>query len=264
MGVVNVTPDSFSNGGRFIDPAAAVDWGLELVAEGADILDIGGESSRPGAEPVSEPEELRRVLPVIEGLVGRACVPISVDTTKPEVARRALDVGAAIVNDIAGNRKERSMWKLVAERNAGYVLMHMKGMPQSMQSQAQYGNVVEDVNAFFQDRLQSLQNEGVRPEQIALDVGIGFAKTAEHNLQLLAGLPALTKWNRPMVLGASRKSFIGQLTGATETSERLPGSLACACWAAACGVGIVRTHDVRPTKQAVRMIEAILEQQRND
>jgi len=262
MGVVNVTPDSFSDGGRFVDPKAAVEHGLALAAEGADILDVGGESTRPGAEPVSEAEELRRVLPVIEGLA-QAGIPISADTTKPGVARRALEAGAAIVNDIAGNRKERSMWKLIREQNAGYVLMHMKGTPQSMQSHAQYASVVEDVNAFFEERLRSLQEEGVRPEQVALDVGIGFAKTAEHNLQLLAALPKFKKWNRPIVLGASRKSFIGQITGTAEASERLPGSLACACWAAASGVEVIRTHDVAPTRQAVRMIEAIEEQQRN-
>ena len=262
MGVVNVTPDSFSDGGRFVDPKAAVEHGLALAAEGADILDVGGESTRPGAEPVSEAEELRRVLPVIEGLA-QAGIPISADTTKPGVARRALEAGAAIVNDIAGNRKERSMWKLIGEQNAGYVLMHMKGTPQSMQSHAQYASVVEDVNAFFEERLRSLQEEGVRPEQVALDVGIGFAKTAEHNLQLLAALPKFKKWNRPIVLGASRKSFIGQITGTAEASERLPGSLACACWAAASGVEVIRTHDVAPTRQAVRMIEAIEEQQRN-
>ena len=263
MGVVNVTPDSFSDGGRCIEPKAAIAHGLELVAQGADILDIGGESSRPGAEPVSEAEELRRVLPVIEGLAAQAGVPISVDTTKVGVARRALDAGAIIVNDIAGNRKDSSMWKLVAERDAGYVFMHMKGTPQSMQSQAQYENVVDEVTAFFEQGLQLLRKEGLRPEQVALDVGLGFAKTTKHNLQLLAALPTLTKWDRPIVLGASRKSFIGQVTGVNEASARLPGSLACACWAAFSGAGIVRTHDVGPTKQAMRMIEAIVEQQQN-
>jgi dihydropteroate synthase len=263
MGVVNVTPDSFSDGGRFLDARAAVEHGKRLVAEGADIIDIGGESSRPGAESISEGEELRRVMPVIEGLAGEIDVPISVDTTKEGVARRALEAGAAIINDIAGNRKDETMWRTVAEKDAGYVLMHMKGSPQTMQQEAAYSNVVDEVNEFFGDRLNRMQGEGVRPEQVALDVGLGFAKTAEHNLQLLAALSTLTTWGRPLLVGASRKSFIGKVTEVEDIAARLPGSLACACWAAMNGCAIIRTHDVAPTRRALRMIEAIAHQQRN-
>ena len=264
MGVVNVTPDSFSDGGQFLEPTAAIEHGLRLAAEGADILDIGGESTRPGAQSVTEQEELRRVMPVVEGLVSRAGVPISIDTTKHGVAQQALNAGAVIVNDIAGNRKDPAMWRLVAQAGAGYVLMHMKGTPQSMQSQAEYRDVVGEVNDFFRERLERLAVEGVQPEQVVLDPGIGFAKTADHNLQLLAALPSLTKWNRPIVLGASRKSFIGQISGGGDASARVPGSLACACWAVAAGVGIIRAHDVAETRQATRIIEAIAQRKRND
>lgn len=262
MGVLNITPDSFSDGGRFLDPKLATEHAWRLIAEGADILDIGGESSRPGAEPITEDEELRRVMPVLDCLA-EIGVPISIDTTKPTVARRALQAGAAIINDIAGHRKDPAMWRLVAEMGAGYILMHMKGTPQSMQSQAQYGDLVAEVSGFFDERLERLQSEGVQLEQVALDIGLGFAKNADHNLRLLAALPAFRKWRRPLLVGASRKSFVAQVTGAEETSARLPGSLACACWAVLCGVSIIRTHDVGPTRQALRMIEAIAQEQSN-
>lgn len=256
MGILNVTPDSFSDGGRFFDPAAAVAHAERLVAEGADIIDVGGESSRPGAAPVSEAEELRRVLPVIEQLAGRLKVPISVDTMKPAVARTALQAGASMVNDIAAHRTDEAMWRIVAETGAGYVAMHMQGTPQTMQRQPAYRDVVAEVNAFFEERLARFLEAGIREEQIVLDVGIGFGKTLEHNLQLLAQLESFTKWQRPLLLGVSRKSFLGHLCGA-EMNERLPGALACACRAVATGVQIIRTHDVAPTRQAVRMTEAI-------
>ncbi len=258
MGVVNVTPDSFSDGGRFFEPAAAVEHALELIAEGADLLDIGGESSRPGAQPVSEAEELRRVLPVLERLAGQVQVPLSIDTVKPGVARAALQAGASLVNDIAANRQDPAMWQLVAETGAGYVVMHMQGTPPTMQEQPSYQDVVAEVDAFFSERLQRLQAFGVRPDQLLLDVGIGFGKTAAHNLQLLAGLRAFTKWQRPLLLGVSRKAFIGRVTGAPQMPARLPGSLACACWGVAAGVNIIRAHDVASTRQALRMTEAIM------
>jgi dihydropteroate synthase len=257
MGVVNVTPDSFSDGGKFSDPAKAVAHALELVAQGAEILDIGGESTRPGAEPVAEAEELRRVMPVVEHLVSRVKIPLSVDTMKPAVARGALQAGASIVNDVAANREEDAMWKVVAEFHAGYICMHAQGTPQTMQANPVYADVVREIGEFFSGRLEKLNASGVPADQVALDVGIGFGKTLEHNLQLLAGLRSFTTLRRPLVLGVSRKSFIGKLLG-TDLAARLPASLACACLAVASGVQIIRTHDVAETVQAVRMTEAVL------
>jgi dihydropteroate synthase len=257
MGVVNVTPDSFSDGGQFLDPARAVEHALTLVEQGAEILDIGGESTRPGAEPVSEAEELRRVIPVIRELANRIKVPLSADTMKPAVARAALQAGASIVNDIAANRSDDAMWRVVAEFNAGYVAMHMKGMPQTMQDNPVYADVVSEVENFFRDRLHRLNDCGIKAEQVVLDVGIGFGKTLEHNLQLLGSLETLKTESRPVLVGVSRKSFIGKLLGA-EIGTRLPASLACACLAVEAGAQIVRAHDVAETVQAVRMTEAVL------
>ena len=262
MGVVNVTPDSFSDGGRFLEPKLAVARALDLAEQGAEIIDIGGESTRPNATPVSETEELRRVLPVIEQLAGRISVPISIDTVKPAVARAALRAGASLINDTAANRKETGMWRVVAELEAGYVCMHMRGTPQTMQSNPVYGDVVQAVGDFFEERMGRLTAAGVRAEQVILDVGIGFGKTREHNLQLLAGLRRFTRWQRPLLLGVSRKSFIGEELGAG-VSERLAASLACACLAVAEGVTIIRTHDVAETVQALRMTEALLARKRN-
>ena len=255
MGVVNVTPDSFFDGGSFFTPEAAVAHALDLVAQGADILDLGGESTRPNADPVAEAEEMRRVLPVIEQLAQRTRVPLSIDTQKPAVARAALAAGASIVNDIAAHRDDDAMWRLAAESGAGYVAMHMQGTPKTMQLKPTYADVVEDVIGFFEDRLGRLARAGVRAEQVALDVGIGFGKSVEHNLDLLVALGRFTKFGRPVLLGASRKSFIGKVAG--EAAGRLPGSLACAAWAGDHGAQIVRAHDVAETRQALRMIEAI-------
>lgn len=259
MGIVNVTPDSFSDGGQFADPAAAISHGLDLAQQGAAILDIGGESSRPGAVPVSEAEELRRVIPVIEGLATRTQVPLSIDTTKPAVARAALAAGASIVNDIGASHAAPAMWELVAQTGAGYVAMHMQGLPPTMQAQPVYADVVAEVTDFLRVRLKQLQAAGVTAEQVIFDVGIGFGKTLEHNLQLLGALRSFTTLERPVMVGVSRKSFIGTLTGAP-VAERLPGSLAGACLAVTAGVQIIRTHDVAATAQAVRITEAILEQ----
>jgi dihydropteroate synthase len=256
MGIVNVTPDSFSDGGRFLDPAAAVRHGLELVEQGAEILDVGGESTRPNAAPVSEAEELRRVMPVIERLAAGVRVPLSIDTQKPGVARAALGAGAALVNDIGANRADPEMWRAVAEAKAGYVCVHMQGTPRTMQAAPHYADVVGEVAAFFEERLTRLAAAGVEADQVVLDVGIGFGKTLEHNLQLLGGLRSLTRFKRPVLLGASRKSFIGRLLG-TEVDERLPASLACGCWSVSAGVQMIRAHDVWATVQAVRMFEAI-------
>jgi len=258
MGIINVTPDSFSNGGQFSDAKAAVDQGLKLVAEGAEILDVGGESTRPRATPVEESEELRRVIPVIEELASRVKVPISIDTMKPAVARAALKAGASIVNDVAGNREDEEMWRMVGEARAGYVCVHMQGTPQTMQVNPVYKEVVKEVGNFFFDRIQRLNRCGIPREQIILDPGIGFGKTLEHNLQLLGALRKFTRLDCPLLLGASRKSFMGKLLGAGLLS-RLPASLACACLGREAGVQVIRAHDVAETVQAVRMTEAILE-----
>jgi dihydropteroate synthase len=258
MGIVNVTPDSFSDGGKFADADAAVEHALKLAGQGAEILDIGGESTRPGAEPVEEKEELRRVIPVIEKLAAKIKIPLSVDTMKSAVANAALEAGASIVNDVGANREENSMWKVVSKFGAGYICTHTKGRPLTMQQHPSYTDVVREVGSFFLERLTVMLNEGgIAVEQVALDPGIGFGKTPEHNLQLLAGLRSFTKLRRPLLLGVSRKSFIGKLLGAN-LNERLPASLACASLAVADGVQIIRAHDVAETVQAVRMTEAVL------
>jgi dihydropteroate synthase len=259
MGIVNVTPDSFSDGGKFLATEAAVDHALKLVAQGADILDIGGESTRPGAEPVGEEQELRRVIPVVEKLSQRIKIPISVDTSKPAVARAALAAGASIVNDVAAaTRTDFAMWEIVAEYRAGYVVMHAQGSPLTMQENPHYADVVHQVGEFFSERLSQMLNEaGVPMEQVVLDPGIGFGKTLEHNLQLLAGLRSFTKWRRPLLVGVSRKSFIEKLLAAP-VAERLPASLACTTLALATGAQIIRTHDVPETRMAMRMTEAVL------
>jgi len=256
MGVLNVTPDSFSDGGRYQNAEAAVARAREMARQGADIIDVGGESTRPGAAKVGEAEELRRVLPVIEALAGQVGAPISIDTMKPGVARAALKAGAAIVNDIAANREDDTMWRVVADTGAGYVAMHMQGTPQTMQTSPAYENVVNEVGAFFRNRLERLAQCGVRLEQVALDPGIGFGKTLEHNLQLLAGSGAFIQFERPLLLGVSRKSFLGKLLGA-DLPDRLAGSLACAAWAVGEGAHILRAHDVAETVQAARMVEAL-------
>jgi dihydropteroate synthase len=260
MGIVNVTPDSFSDGGRFLKPETAIAHGLKLVREGADIVDIGGESTRPNAAPVAEIEELRRVLPVITELAKATDVPISIDTSKPNVARAALEAGASMVNDIAANRTDSAMWQVVAEMGAGYVCMHMQGTPQTMQANPVYTDVVQQVGDFFSERIQRLQDCGVGREQLILDPGIGFGKTLEHNLELLGSVHSFLEFERPLLLGISRKSFIGKLLGA-EAGARLSAALACACLAVQSGVQIIRAHDVAETVQAIRMTEAILARQ---
>jgi dihydropteroate synthase len=262
MGIINVTPDSLSDGGQFANTKAAIDHGLRLIEEGADIVDVGGESTRPGAAPVEERDELRRVVPVIEALAGR--VAVSVDTMKPNVAREALRAGAVIVNDVAANQSDAGMWEVVAEGGSGYVLMHMQGTPQTMQNNPHYADVVREVNEFFDERLKRLNAFGVADDQVILDVGIGFGKTVEHNLQLLGALKAFTRWKRPILLGASRKGFIGRITGAEQPTERLAGSIACACWGAAMGANVIRAHDVAATRQAVQMTQSILQWTKHD
>lgn len=257
MGVLNITPDSFSDGGQCFSIEAAIERAGQIIREGADMLDVGGESTRPNATPVSAEEEIRRVVPVIRQLAALVPTPISVDTQKPEVARAALLAGASIVNDIAASRPDAAMWRVVAEFRAGYVAMHMQGTPQTMQQNPSYTDVAREVDAFFAERIDRLEQTGVRLEQIALDPGIGFGKTLEHNLQLLAALPRFARHGRPVLLGVSRKSFLGQLTGADNPTGRLPGALACAALAVRDGVQILRVHDVRETVAAVRVAAAI-------
>ena len=256
MGIVNTTPDSFTDGGRFLDADAAGAHALRLASEGAEILDIGGESTRPGSAEVSEQEELDRVIPVIERLAKRPELVLSIDTQKPRVAREALTAGASIVNDIAANRSDAEMWQVVAEAGAGYVCMHMQGTPQTMQAKPEYDDVTVEVCVFFRERLDLLSSHGVTTDQVALDPGIGFGKTLEHNIKLIRDLKKFSLVERPMLVGASRKSFIEKLLGAP-IDERLPASLACATWAAIQGSQIVRVHDVAETVQAVRMAEAL-------
>jgi len=255
MGIVNVTPDSFSDGGLFLEADAAVEHGATLAAEGAGILDVGGESTRPGAEPVPEDEELRRVLPVVERLAA-AGHRISIDTTKPTVASRALDAGATIVNDVSAFRFAPEMADLVAERGAGCCLMHMLGEPRSMQEDPRYDEVVADVTAFLEERLAFAVERGVSEERIWLDPGIGFGKTAEHNLELLRRLEEIVAIGRPVVIGTSRKSFLGRLTGGKPAGERLPGTIATNVLALERGASIFRVHDVAPVVDALQVAAA--------
>jgi dihydropteroate synthase len=256
MGVVNVTPDSFSDGGLYLDPEAAVAHGRRLVEDGAEILDVGGESTRPGADPVGEEEELRRVVPVIQGLAGSQAL-ISVDTSKAAVAAAALDAGAGIVNDVTALRGDPEMAALCAERGATVVLMHMLGEPRTMQEDPRYGDVVAEVKAFLGARLEGAIAAGIDEERVWLDPGIGFGKTGAHNMQLLRRLGELREIGRPLVVGTSRKSFIGKLDG-SPADQRLGGTIASSVLAAAGGADVLRVHDVAEMRQALRVATAIL------
>jgi dihydropteroate synthase len=256
MGVVNVTPDSFSDGGLYLDPEAAVAHGRELAEAGAEVLDIGGESTRPGAEPVGEEEELRRVVPVIRGLSGSACL-LSVDTSKASVAAAALDAGAAIVNDVTALRGDPEMASLCAERSATVVLMHMLGEPRTMQQDPRYDDVVVEVKAFLAERLEAAVAAGIDEERVWLDPGIGFGKTGAHNMELLRRLGELRELGRPLVVGTSRKSFIGKVDG-SPADQRLGGTIASSVLAAAEGADVLRVHDVAEVRQALTVAAAIL------
>ena len=255
MGVVNVTPDSFSDGGLYLDSEAAVAHGEKLLGDGASILDVGGESTRPGALEVDEAEELRRTQPVIAALASEATA--SVDTSKLVVAEAALDAGASIVNDVTALRRDPEMAALCADRGAGVVLMHMPGNPRTMQDDPRYEDVVDDVKAFLAGRVEFAVGEGIAEERIWLDPGIGFGKTVEHNLELLRRLAELRDLGRPLVIGASRKSFIGKIDGSV-VDERLGGSIASSVLAAAEGADVLRVHDVAETAEAMRVAEAVL------
>jgi dihydropteroate synthase len=256
MGVVNVTPDSFSDGGLFLDTDDAVRHALELVAEGADMLDVGGESTRPGAEPVAEDEERRRVVPVLERVAAAgARVQLSIDTSKRDVAGAALDAGATYVNDVTAFRADPGMAGLVAERGVECCLMHMLGEPRTMQDDPRYGDVVSDVKAFLEERLAFAVAEGVPEERVMLDPGIGFGKTLEHNLELLRRLDEIVALGRPVVVGTSRKSFLGRITG-REVGERLPGTIATNVLALERGASVFRVHEVAPVRDALAVAAA--------
>ncbi len=255
MGVVNVTPDSFSDGGRYLDSGAAVAHGEELVRDGAAILDVGGESTRPGAVEVDEVEELRRVEPVVAALAGNATV--SIDTSKLVVAKAALDAGASIVNDVTAFKRDPEMASLCAERGVGVVLMHMPGNPRTMQDDPHYDDVVDDVKAFLAERMEFAVGQGIDEERIWLDPGIGFGKTLEHNLELLRRLSELRELGRPLVVGTSRKSFIGKVDG-SDVEDRIGGSIASSVLAAAEGADVLRVHDVAEMAQALAVTNAVL------
>jgi len=256
MGILNVTPDSFSDGGHFLDPAAAVEHGLGMADEGADIIDVGGESTRPGAAPLSFSAEEKRVLPVIRALAGKIDVPISIDTYKPALAARALDAGASMVNDIFGLRK-KGMAELLARRDVPAVIMHMQGTPRNMQLAPAYRDVVGEIHAFLHERLRFASRAGVDLDKTVLDPGIGFGKMVEDNFRLLSRLGELRGLGRPLLVGASRKSFIGR-TLDLPVERRLEGSLAAAVAAVLNGANIIRAHDVAETARATRIADAIL------
>jgi dihydropteroate synthase len=268
MGIVNVTPDSFSDGGAFLETDAAVQHGQDLAGDGAEILDIGGESTRPGAEPVSEQEELSRVIPVIEGLAAAgATAQISIDTSKAKVAATALGVGASLVNDVSAFRADPEMAGVVADSGAECCLMHMLGEPRTMQRVGgpQYGDVVDEVKAFLEERLRFATGEGVSEEQIMLDPGIGFGKTVAHNLELLRRLDELIELGRPIVIGTSRKAFLGRIVADAaglaeplDAQHRLAGTIATNVLALERGARVFRVHDVRPVREALAVAAATL------
>jgi dihydropteroate synthase len=256
MGVLNVTPDSFSDGGRFFDLDVAVKVAVRMAEDGADILDVGGESTRPGSDPVSADEEVERVVPVIERIAGETGLPVSIDTRKAQVAEAALDAGATIVNDVAAGR-DPQMFEVVREAGAGMVLMHMKGEPKTMQEAPVYDDVVREVHDFLAERIEAAVAAGIDRSRLAVDPGLGFAKTTAHSLTVMKETAAFLNLGLPLLVGPSRKSFIGEVLG-TEVGERLEGTLGAVCFMVARGAHIVRVHDVRETVRAVRVVDAIL------
>ncbi|HKZ49208.1 MAG TPA: dihydropteroate synthase [Thermoplasmata archaeon] len=257
MGALNVTPDSFSDGGRFLDPATAVEEAVRMAREGADVIDIGGESTRPGSAEVTAAEEWSRIEPVLRGLAGRLTVPLSIDTVKPEVAAKAIAAGAQMVNDVTGLR-DPAMRQLVAREGVAAVIMHMQGEPRTMQENPQYEDVIDEIHEFFETRLEDCERDGIPEDRLLIDPGIGFGKTVQHNLEILKRLEEFGDLDRPILLGTSRKSFIGKLVGG-EPRERLEGSLASAVFAVLAGANMVRVHDVAAHVRALRLVDAILD-----
>jgi len=256
MGILNVTPDSFSDGGRYLNPDDAIARALGMVEQGADVLDLGAESSRPGAVPIDEEEERRRLLPIVEAVCRRVSIPVSIDTRKASIAERALDAGAAIINDISALRFDARMGAVVAKSGAGVILMHMQGTPQTMQHAAQYADVVAEVRRFLKARVEAAREMGIGPERILLDPGIGFGKNCRHNLALLNQLETVSTLGRPLVVGVSRKAFLGKVLD-RPVDKRLMGTAGAVAVAIMKGVRMVRVHDVEPIRDVVRIIEAI-------
>jgi dihydropteroate synthase len=259
MGVLNVTPDSFSDGGEFLAADNAMQRGLQMATEGAHIIDVGGESTHPGSECVTVAEELRRVIPVIENLCRKVDVPISIDTSKAEVARAAIEAGASIVNDVTGGQGDDQMLPLVAETRSALIIMHMQGIPRTMQIQPRYGDVVAEISEFFRQQFARAIGLNIDPMAIAFDPGIGFGKTVEHNLELLARLEELRAHDRALVVGVSRKSFLGKLIGSPEISNRLAPAIALTSLLRARGADVFRVHDVKENVHALQVSEAILQ-----
>ncbi|HEX2032420.1 MAG TPA: dihydropteroate synthase [Actinomycetota bacterium] len=257
MGILNVTPDSFSDGGRYLDPELAVSRGVEMAAEGADILDVGGESTRPGSDPVSPAEERDRVVPVIKRLTAETDVPISIDTRKAEVAAAAIEAGASIVNDVSA-ADDPAMFGVARDGAAGLVLMHMRGEPKTMQDDPHYDDVVAEVRAYLADRAAAAEAAGIERERLCLDPGLGFGKSSSHSLQLMRENAALAELGYPLLVGPSRKSFIRDALGDAPIDRRREGSLGAVAYLAAHGAHIVRVHDVRPTVEVLRVVDAIL------
>ena len=256
MGVLNVTPDSFADGGRFFDRDRAIERGLTMAREGADIIDVGGESTRPFSEPVSADDEMERVLPVIEALAGEVDVPVSIDTTKAEVARAALAAGAVMLNDVSALRFDPGMAGVAAESGAPLIVMHMKGTPGDMQKDPRYEDLMGEIRVFLEEVVQEAVQAGVRREQILIDPGIGFGKTFDHNLQLIRDLDRLSVVGRPLVLGCSRKAFIGHILG-KEADDRDPGTMAAVAAGVLNGAHVVRVHNVAMAVDAVRIVDAV-------
>ena len=259
MGVLNVTPDSFSDGDQFLSRDKAVERGLQMAAEGAHIIDVGGESTHPGSQPVTADEELRRIIPVIEDLRRNLDVPISIDTSKAEVARAAIEAGASVVNDVTGGRGDKQMLPLIAETKSGLIVMHMQGTPPTMQIQPRYADVVAEISEFFRQQYARAIGLNIDPMAIAFDPGIGFGKTLEHNLELLAQLERLRTQDRPLVVGVSRKSFLGKLIGSPEIRDRLVPGVALTAILRARGADVFRVHDVKENVYALRVTEAFLQ-----
>jgi dihydropteroate synthase len=257
MGILNITPDSFSDGGRHFDRATAIEQGLRMVEDGADIIDIGGESTRPGSESVSVDEELRRTIPVIEELAKRISVPLSIDTYKAEVAQKALESGASIINDISGLRFDPEMPKVVAKFNVPVVIMHIKGKPKDMQQNPVYEAVIPEIMDYFRISIRLAKKFGIREDLMVLDPGIGFGKSFDHNLELLNNLEQLTLLEKPLLIGPSRKAFIGKILGEAAATERLEGTAAAVVVSIMKGANIIRVHDVKEMTKVARVVDAI-------
>jgi len=257
MGILNVTPDSFSDGGRHFDKASAIRRAYEMVEEGADIIDVGGESTRPGSEPVPLQEEIDRTIPVIEEISKKIKVPVSIDTYKAEVARRALDAGASIVNDISGLRFDPEMPKVVSQYKVPVVIMHIKGMPKDMQANPIYEALIPEITDYFRESIRLAVESGITEDKIIIDPGIGFGKTFDHNLEIIKNLREFTLLEKPLLVGVSRKAFIGKILGDAPVSERLEGSEAAAAISILNGANIIRVHDVKEMKKVALVADAI-------